>query len=51
MHDEVQSRVASLVASADVSASRAPEEIASRVKEVVAYSDAQTSHVAVEVMQ
>ena len=51
LHDEVQSRVASLAASADASTLCTAEEIAGRVKEVVAYSDVQASRVAVEVMQ
>ena len=40
VHDEVESRVATLPASADASAVRMSEEIVSRVQEVVAYSDA-----------
>ena len=49
--DEVQSRVANLVALADASASRVAEEIVGRVKEVAAYSDAKVSRIAVEVTQ
>ena len=40
VHGEVESRVATLAAAADVSTTRATEEIPSRVKEVVEYSDA-----------
>ena len=51
VRDKVESRVASLVASADPSALRAVEEIMGSVKEVVAYSDAQALCVTAEVMQ
>ena len=40
MQDEVESRVATLAAVADASATRASEEITSRVKQVAEYSDA-----------
>ena len=39
VHGEVESRVATLVAQADASASRVVEEITGRVREVVAYLD------------
>ena len=53
MGDEVQSRFAGLVASADASASRATEEIARHVKQVVvaAYSDVQVLRIVAEVTQ
>ena len=45
---EVESRVATLEAVADVSATLATEEIASRVKQVAEYSDVQASNPATE---
>ena len=48
---EVESRVATLAAAADASATRATKEIASRVKEVAEYSDAQASRIVVDVTQ
>ena len=48
---EVKSCVATLMAVADVSATRAIEEIASHVKEVAEYSNAQASHVTADVTQ
>ena len=51
VRDEVQSRVATLVALADTSASHIAEEIEGCVRKVVAYSDAQASRIAVEVTQ
>ena len=51
MRDEVESRVATLAAAADASASRAVTEIVGQVEKVAAYSDAQASCIAAEVTQ
>ena len=48
---EVKSRVATLAAVADASATRTTKEIASRVKQVAEYSNAQASRVATDVTQ
>ena len=49
--DEVKSRVATLAAAADASASRVVMEIVGQVEKVAAYSDAQALCVTAEVMQ
>ena len=49
IHGKVESRIATLAAAADASATRATEKIVSRVKQVVEYSDVQVSHVAADV--
>ena len=51
VRDEVESRVATLAAAADASATCASAEIESRVKQVAEYSDVQASRVAADVMQ
>ena len=50
-HGEVQSKVATLVAQADASASRTVEETTGCGREVAAYSDVQASCITAEVTQ
>ena len=51
VRDEVESRVATLVAAADASTSGAVTKIVGQVEKMAAYSDAQASCVTTEVMQ
>ena len=51
VHGDVESKVATLAAKADVSTAHAVEEMMGRAQEVAVYSDAQASHIAKTITQ